>query len=221
MKSGIYQIRNIVNGRVYVGKSKDIPFRWKGHLSNLRAGTHPNRPLSSDWAAFGESNFVFEVLEYCEESLLRSKEMEWSRRLRSFDKEHGYNFLCDFDGFNGKHAEYTKAQIGKTLSGIKRSEETRKKQREYAKNRPPEVIEKLRAAALAQHRRISDAERKEIGKKISNANKGRVISAETRAKLSDAMRRKWKEDPNWRNHEIGEERQTDEVLLEKTGRPDC
>lgn len=198
MKSGIYQIRNIVNGRVYVGKSKDITFRWRGHLSHLRIGKHPNRPLSMDWELFGESNFVFEVLEYCDEALLREKEMEWSRRLRSFDKEHGYNFLCDFDGFQGKHAEHTKKQISQSLHGVVRSDETKDKIRSYAKNRPPEVLEKLRQAALAQHQRESAETRAEVGKKISEANRGRIVSEETRAKLSERMRQKWKDNPNWR-----------------------
>ena len=34
MISGIYKIENLINHHVYIGLSKDIPNRWRGHKSN-------------------------------------------------------------------------------------------------------------------------------------------------------------------------------------------
>ena len=36
MSSGIYVIRNTLDGKLYVGKSCDMEARWLQHLSDLR-----------------------------------------------------------------------------------------------------------------------------------------------------------------------------------------
>ena len=40
MKSGIYQIKNTLNGKVYVGSAKDFEKRWKRHFKDLENGVH-------------------------------------------------------------------------------------------------------------------------------------------------------------------------------------
>lgn len=63
--NGIYTIRNVVNGRVYVGSTEKttIEERWKQHITNLRGGYHSNKLLQLEWNKYGEDNFVFEVVE--------------------------------------------------------------------------------------------------------------------------------------------------------------
>lgn len=39
-KSGIYQIRNLVNGKVYVGSAVNLQHRRREHRSDLRNGNH-------------------------------------------------------------------------------------------------------------------------------------------------------------------------------------
>jgi group I intron endonuclease len=63
-QSGVYQIRNLINNKVYIGSSKNIKSRRRDHLYYLRHGQH-NRYLQQDWNKYGENNFIFEVLLEC------------------------------------------------------------------------------------------------------------------------------------------------------------
>ena len=42
MTSGIYQIRNLVNENRYVGSSKDLDYRKKGHFHELNNNKYYN-----------------------------------------------------------------------------------------------------------------------------------------------------------------------------------
>ncbi len=81
--SGIYCIANKINGHKYIGQSKNIKNRKHGHYYCLRNGVHTNPYLQNAWNCYGEPNFSFIVLEYCEENKLDEKEQEWIDRLRS------------------------------------------------------------------------------------------------------------------------------------------
>lgn len=45
-KSGIYQIRTLVNGKIYVGSSVNLRARRNRHFSNLRRNEHPNQHMA-------------------------------------------------------------------------------------------------------------------------------------------------------------------------------
>ena len=66
-KSGIYQIRNLVNGKVYVGSAVNLQHRRREHRSDLRNGTHHSIKLQRAYNKYGESSFAFEILEYVED----------------------------------------------------------------------------------------------------------------------------------------------------------
>ena len=65
MKTGIYQIRNIINDDSYIGSAKDINRRWQRHKSALKHNHHENIHLQRAWNKYGEKNFIFEILEEC------------------------------------------------------------------------------------------------------------------------------------------------------------
>lgn len=48
-RSGIYQWRNLVNGKVYIGSTKNFTMRKKTHIEALRKNKHHNRHLQSAW----------------------------------------------------------------------------------------------------------------------------------------------------------------------------
>lgn len=59
----VYQIRNIVNNKSYIGSTINKYRRKKNHWHRLRKGIHPNKNLQKEWIEYGADNFVFEVLE--------------------------------------------------------------------------------------------------------------------------------------------------------------
>ncbi len=62
--NGIYMIRNIVNGKVYIGSTKrSFRSRWIDHKNLLSKSRHENKYLQKDWKEFGADAFVFEILE--------------------------------------------------------------------------------------------------------------------------------------------------------------
>ena len=60
--SGIYQIRNLVNGKRYVGSAVNFARRWRQHRCELGKKRH-NPKLQNAWAKYGQSSFVFEIIE--------------------------------------------------------------------------------------------------------------------------------------------------------------
>lgn len=69
MQSGVYYIRNWVNGFVYVGQSIDIERRWSHHRTALRRG-YANVGLQKDWRKYGELYFEWLIVEQAPPSAL-------------------------------------------------------------------------------------------------------------------------------------------------------
>ncbi len=64
--SGIYSIKNVVNGHTYIGSAKNIYRRFHQHLSLLKNNKHINKHLQSAWNKYGKDNFIFQGLVDCE-----------------------------------------------------------------------------------------------------------------------------------------------------------
>lgn len=120
MNSGIYQIRNIVNNKVYVGQTKHFKQRANSHFRELRNGKHYNRHLQRSFGAYGGEVFVFEVLERCGATELNSRERYWIETKRSEYAKCGYNAAYAVTLFN----KYSNEPINKSRrvpSGLGRS----------------------------------------------------------------------------------------------------
>lgn len=72
--SGIYSIRNTINGKIYVGSAVNLYKRRLNHLSTLRRNTHKNPHLQASFNKHGEDSFEFITLEKCNSDSLVSKE---------------------------------------------------------------------------------------------------------------------------------------------------
>ena len=70
MICGIYKIENIENGKVYIGKSKNIFRRWIEHQHELQAGKHHSTLLQEDWNKYGATKFTFQMIKECDKSEL-------------------------------------------------------------------------------------------------------------------------------------------------------
>ena len=60
---GIYKIVNIINGKFYIGSTKNLYKRSREHYSKLNTGKHPNLKLMNSIKKYGIDNFKFEALE--------------------------------------------------------------------------------------------------------------------------------------------------------------
>jgi len=95
VKSGVYEFRSKVDGKVYVGSSHDLARRYTAHLLHLRRGDHKNIHLQRAWNKYGESNFTYKVLEYCAPEIRTDVETVWINVLQAADSEYGYNIKLE------------------------------------------------------------------------------------------------------------------------------
>ena len=65
MKGYIYKIENLVNGKKYVGLTKDLVRRRNSHLSQARTGS--KKSLYRDMRKYGVDNFVLKKIITIEE----------------------------------------------------------------------------------------------------------------------------------------------------------
>ena len=145
--SGIYKITCVPTGKVYIGQSCDIYNRWYMHKWELNKQKHVNKYFQRAWNKYEENAFVFEIIEFCDEAVIDDKEKYYINFYQSTDRNKGFN-LDSGGNLNKKHSQETKekirqAQLGeksplyqkplskehkekisKTLTGIKRSNET-------------------------------------------------------------------------------------------------
>ena len=96
---GIYQIKNMVNGKIFIGSSKDLKGIINRNRFQLKNGLHMNRAMQKDFNEGGGGSFSFEILDrlkpredmksdYAEE--LKLLEEMWLEKLYPYD-EKGYN----------------------------------------------------------------------------------------------------------------------------------
>jgi len=98
---GVYQIRNKVNGRIFIDSCKNLEGSEKSRLFQLRMGKIVFSPgLQKDLNEFGANNFEFSVLDVLPKSesgenverLLLALKLQWQEKLQPFG-DRGYNSL--------------------------------------------------------------------------------------------------------------------------------
>lgn len=106
----IYKITNSVNGKIYVGQTNNLARRKKEHLCR------PSSILGRAIRKYGREHFLFEVLvdgiETQEE--LNRQEVIWIGRLRSAERDNGYNATCGGDGTRLNQVARAALSIAKT-----------------------------------------------------------------------------------------------------------
>jgi group I intron endonuclease len=125
-KSGVYQIRNTRNGKLYIGSAKDLYERKYVHLSLLRRGVHHSKHFQNAYnKEEDKSVFIFEVIEFIEDlNILIDRELYFLNTLGKADDylnginsdflELTYNIKpTSIKGFTGKHSEETRKKLSK------------------------------------------------------------------------------------------------------------
>lgn len=196
MKGGVYRWRNTLNGKVYIGSTDSFRHRKKMHLYDLRRGIHHSRHLQHAWDKYGESSFVFEIVEVCEPAALIEREQYWLDRCQSYDRGSGYNMSPTAGSLRGyKHSDETKrkrrvtnkeawarhpevrAAHGAKVAAAKNTPEFRSKMTTYWAS--PEGL--ARKAALAERNRrlwTGRPHSEESKQRLSKILKGRKQSPE-------------------------------------------
>lgn len=77
---GVYAIRHLPTGKMYVGGSTDITGRYTHHRFMLRRGCHKTVALQKLWEADGEQAFEFFILEHCSRDELLEREDQWIKK---------------------------------------------------------------------------------------------------------------------------------------------
>ena len=94
----IYKITNIINGKVYIGKTEfTIKRRFKQHCEDCKKERlNEVRPLYRAMKKYGVDNFISEEIEQCDNSILCDREKYWIQYYDSY--KHGYNATIGGDG---------------------------------------------------------------------------------------------------------------------------
>jgi hypothetical protein len=96
---GIFQIRNVANGKVLIGAAFNLRGILNSNRFQLSMGSHPNKRLQGDWNELGSDTFAFEVLDelapteeagYDYRADLAYLEKLWLEKLQPYG-ERGYN----------------------------------------------------------------------------------------------------------------------------------
>lgn len=156
MKSGIYTIKNIINGKIYIGSAVNIEKRLYAHKWALQGSNHCNIHLQRAWDKYGESSFSFEKYLICEKkNLIFYEQLTIDASIVRYGRENIYN-LCLTAGstLGRKHSEATKIKIGLTSkgrwTGRHHTEETKRKMSKAQKGRiiTPEARKKISKARM-------------------------------------------------------------------------
>ena len=213
----IYKIRNLLNGKFYVGSAQDTRTRFRQHRRLLRKGTHHCKHLQNAWNKHGEELFKFEIIEHvgsvegleaAEDVWLhehvgqkhcynsgRSAKAPW----RGCAPEDHPNFgrkLTDKQKQNLRDASKLQWATSDPRTGRKHSEETKAKIREkvavaYAEGRGGAYLK----PSEETRKKMSEAQ------KGNQYAKGHVRTEEHRRKLSEAN----KGNQHWKGKKHSEE----------------
>ncbi len=133
--AGVYEIRNTLNNKVYIGSSVSLSRRMSVHRLQLSKGNHPNPHLQFAFNKYGQDAFHIKPLIICAEKDILFYEQRIMDGYKANQPEYGYNTRI----------------VVETCAGIKKTPEQRQKLCESARRGPAHHYygKKLSDAAIA------------------------------------------------------------------------
>jgi group I intron endonuclease len=187
MSSGVYVIRNIINGKRYIGSSSNIEARKTHHFSRLKYGRHSNSHLQKAYNKYGRDAFEFKVLELVSNDLLLDVEQKYLNERPEYNIVHiaGPMFRLGTKAtpeHKTKMSEAAKRQVQR--KGWHHSEDTKKIMREKALKRPPPIMtekskKKCSETLKARWKNLTDEEKQKHARRSSESQGGRTYRTGT------------------------------------------
>lgn len=90
----IYQIENLINHKKYVGSTNNPQRRKKEHFnaSKWKSCSSYNYPLQKAIRKYGVDNFIFSIIEECDNNIVSEREQYYILKLNSLvNNGYGYN----------------------------------------------------------------------------------------------------------------------------------
>jgi group I intron endonuclease len=192
----VYQWRNILDGKIYLGSSEHPIRRKSEHRYLLSINEHHSPYFQNAWNAYTEEFFVYERIEIVDIAGLNEKEItkallaceqKWLDLLKPYLRDAGYNV----------------ATVAGSRRGVKASDETRALQSSQRKDVPKTLSHaanisealKISPIAIAQRERLFESLRdvpktESHRKNLSISKTGHKQSAETIEKRVSQLRDK-------------------------------
>ena len=141
MQTGVYQIRNLINNRLYIGSTTaSFGARWRKHRGSLSKQCHHSAKLQNAWNKYNEAVFVFEVLETCApEQCIEREQYHLDTSLFASCQDKRFDQLG-----------YNICRIAKNCLGIKRSNDTKIKMSEAHKGKIISEATKVKMSMVRQ-----------------------------------------------------------------------
>lgn len=134
----IYKIINTQNNKYYVGSCVDAEARKKRHFTDLRAKRHHCIHLQRAFDRYGESCFVFEIVQRCSKKQRQKLEQEY---LNELDNSTMYNVSSSASGGDLIKNHPNRAEIIKKTTAIlveyNKTEESRERNRRNVGEKNP------------------------------------------------------------------------------------
>lgn len=126
----VYTIHNIVNNKIYVGKTKNPHKRWDKHIK-VALGQRQQEKFFVHRAIskYGIANFIFSIVQCLSlENEANLAEKYWVSYFKSNEQKYGYNLTDGGEGVSGRIvSEETRLKQREKAIGRKHSTETLKK----------------------------------------------------------------------------------------------
>jgi group I intron endonuclease len=163
----IYKTTNLINNKIYIGQDKNNNPNYLGSGKKLKRAVKK----------YGKNNFLKEVIEVCDsEEMLNEREIFWILYYKSTDRKIGYNISDGSKEGDRKLGYNSLIKKGRYKTWLEKygKEEADKKHREWKQK-------------ISEYQKIKMlngwSQTEEVRKKISEAQKGKIITQETRNKM--------------------------------------
>jgi len=162
---GIYLIKNIINGKIYIGQSNNIKIRWRSHRSLLKKGKHSNTHLQRSYDKHGKAAFSYIIYEQTED--LNEREYYW---IQFFIQNNIELYNCD---------------LSPLVKGSTRPPRSKEWCENISKCKKGRTWDEVYGKEEADRRRANLRKRNKTG----NNKRGKKLSEEAKKRISETLKR--------------------------------